>query len=536
MARRRPQKPNLTESSRIRVARRAATAEDLLAPVDAVTQMVNALLDGGNERAAAMRADLMKIRAAADAFRGHIENLFDHADTKDLSVAFSLKNLPREQRHDLRTPMNHLIGFSEMLLEELRDDDQEELETEVALTKILGWSRRLLTMFDRLTSEQDTKDSTRDDIDTTQMIRHLVRTIEPAEVDPAVQRDRSAGRILIVDDNDINRDLLKHQLEKLGHVTAEAANGDEALRMMAEGNHDVMLLDVIMPGKNGIEVLAELRRDARHRYIPVIMLSALDDISSVVRCIEIGAEDYIGKPFEWSLLKARIGAALEKKRLRDRETEYLKQIDRERRFSDRLLRVILPDEVIDELKRTQTVRPRRHEEVAVLFSDIVSFTSYCEANDPETVVGQLQDLVESFETLAAQHGMYKVKTIGDAFMATAGLLKPIDDPVRTCVELGLAMNAATRKIASHWQIRTGIHSGPVVAGVLGKQQFAFDLWGDTVNTAFRMVDKAEPGTIALSGSAWNWIASCAKEKSRSTVAVKGKGEMEVVLFEEFHAE
>ncbi|MFG0319502.1 MAG: adenylate/guanylate cyclase domain-containing protein, partial [Planctomycetota bacterium JB042] len=116
---------------------------------------------------------------------------------------------------------------------------------------------------------------------------------------------------------------------------------------------------------------------------------------------------------------------------------------------------------------------------------------------------------------------------------TAGLLRPVPDPVRACVELGLAMNAVTRKIASHWQIRTGIHAGPVVAGVLGKQQFLFDLWGDTVNTAFRMVGQAEPGTIALSGSAWERIAPAARQRSRSTVEVKGKGPMEVVLFEEF---
>lgn len=134
--------------------------------------------------------------------------------------------------------------------------------------------------------------------------------------------------MLIVDDNEINRDVLARQLGRQGHVTAVAENGRRALEMVRAREFDLMLLDIMMPEMNGYEVLGRLKADARLRDIPVIMISALDEIETVVRCIEMGAEDYLPKPFDPVLLRARIGACLEKKRLRDAEVEYLRNVDR----------------------------------------------------------------------------------------------------------------------------------------------------------------------------------------------------------------
>lgn len=527
-----PKKPSLTESGRIRVAQRARTAEDLLTPVEAILQVVDGLLESRPATDGELLQDLARIGDAARRFRDLCRELFRQADTRDASIAFSLQNLPREERHELRTPMNHVIGYAELLLEVAREAGDPELE--IPLAKVLSWGRRLLEMFNRLTAPAAAGAPPRPGIDTNEtMVQNLVRSIRPVTEDEAVARDKSHGRILIADDNDINRDILCHQLARLGHHTGQVTNGVEALEAVRREPWDVLLLDVMMPVKNGFEVLCEIRADEELRHIPVIMLSALDEVSSVVRCIEIGAEDYLAKPFEWVVLKARIAAALEKKRLRDREVKYLRRIDDERKFSDRLLHVILPEQVIKELRATERVRPRRHDDVAVLFTDIVGFTSYCDAHQPEEVVGQLQDLVEAFEELTSRRGLYKVKTVGDAFMATAGLLQPVDNPVLCCLELAIDMQAATRRIASHWQIRTGIHVGPVVAGVLGRQQFQFDLWGDTVNTAARMVAAALPGRVALSEQAFRRVRGCALGKSLGRLDVKGKGKMEVFLFERF---
>jgi class 3 adenylate cyclase len=151
------------------------------------------------------------------------------------------------------------------------------------------------------------------------------------------------------------------------------------------------------------------------------MISALTDMDNVVRCIAQGAEDYLPKPFEPVLLEARIGACLERKRLHDREVAHRDAIERERRRSDELLHAILPAAAVAELKEIGQVRPRQFDEVAVLFIDLVGFTAWCHARAPEQVVANIQRLAEDFEILATGHGMEKIKTIGDAFMATPPL-------------------------------------------------------------------------------------------------------------------
>jgi CheY-like chemotaxis protein/HAMP domain-containing protein len=133
--------------------------------------------------------------------------------------------------------------------------------------------------------------------------------------------------LLIVDDNEINRDVLARRLGRQGYTTAAAENGRKALEMVQTQTFDLLLLDIMMPELNGYEVLRHLKADSHLRDIPVIMISALDDMDSIVRCIKLGAEDYLPKPFDPVLLRARIGASLEKKRLRDQEIEYLHNVD-----------------------------------------------------------------------------------------------------------------------------------------------------------------------------------------------------------------
>jgi class 3 adenylate cyclase len=291
-----------------------------------------------------------------------------------------------------------------------------------------------------------------------------------------------------------------------------------------------------MPEMNGFEVLEQLKADETLRHLPVLMVSALDEIDSVVHCIERGAEDYLTRPVNPVLLRARIGACLEKKRLRDREAEHQRQIEREKQRSDDLLHVILPRQIVLELKTTDGVRPRRYENVAVLFADIVGFTPYCDRRPPEQVVTQLQRLVEAWEELALRHGIEKIKTIGDAFMAAGGLLNPLPNPVLHCLEFAAEMLGSIRELVSDWNLRVGIHVGPVVAGVVGRRQYLFDLWGDTVNTAARMESHGVVGAITLSGNAWAQVADRCEGQSLGLVPVKGKGDMEVVRFVNFVAD
>lgn len=336
--------------------------------------------------------------------------------------------------------------------------------------------------------------------------------------------------ILIVDDNEDNRYLLMRRLRHLGYETVlTAEDGVEAMSMLSEQPVDLMLLDVMMPRMNGHEVLEQIKARPALREMRVIMISAVDDVDSVVRGIELGADDYLLKPFNPVILGARVGACVEKKRLRDREAYYREEIQRERRRADQLLEAILPPSALAELKATNEVKPRRVDEVTVLFGDIVGFTQYCDSHPAEQVVTELRALVDSFENIVDAHAMEKIKTIGDAFLATAGLLRPMQNGVLAAVRCAGAMIETSQRLKPGWTIRVGIHNGPVVAGIMGRRQYLFDLWGDTVNTAARITSHAQGGSILMSAAAWAQVRHCCAGRSCGPVELKGKGALE--LFE-----
>ena len=182
------------------------------------------------------------------------------------------------------------------------------------------------------------------------------------------------GSVLVVDDNEVNRDLLARRLQRQGHVVTVAEDGLQALEMLRRDPFDLVLLDIMMPQMNGYQVLENLKADEKLRHIPVIMISAVDDIDSVVRCIELGAEDYLSKPFNPVLLRARISACLEKKRLRDKEQAYLLELGLEKEKSERLLLNILPKAIAQRLKHGESTIADSFAEVTVMFADLVGFT------------------------------------------------------------------------------------------------------------------------------------------------------------------
>jgi adenylate cyclase len=335
--------------------------------------------------------------------------------------------------------------------------------------------------------------------------------------------------ILVVDDNDDNRFTLSMRLETCGYGNIlSAADGREALQKMRSGPVDLVLLDIMMPELDGYGVLEEMRSDVALRDIPVVMISALEDINSVVRCIELGATDYLTKPFNPVLLKARVDNLIEKSRYRAQEAAFLDRIESEKRRADELLATVLPRSIVRALKRDGRLAPQRYDDVAVLFCDVVGFTAYSEKNPPETVFAELETLIDRFEEIAAKHRLEKIKTIGDAFMATANLLSELDEPVRAAVACALDMVAAAREFRPDWAVRVGIDYGPVSAGIMGKKQFQFDVWGDTVNTAARIEEAGRPGTVNLSGRAWLHLRNQAQGRSLGLVDLKGKKELEVV--------
>ncbi len=278
-----------------------------------------------------------------------------------------------ELRHELRTPVNHIIGYAEMLLEDVEDqpEPRERLEAAVAAARsvtalindTLTPTRTSITpdeldellaslaapqqrIIDAATTLRASPTAQADETfaaDVERILaaaRRLTTLPEPAAHDerpsasfPALDRDRTDappmdGRILVVDDIEENRDVLQRRLEREGCTVATAPGGQPALDQLERGTFDVVLLDVLMPDMNGYEVLSRLKGSPALRDIPVIMISALDDLDSIVRCIERGAADYLPKPFDPVLLRARVGACLEQKRMRDTEKEYLREVNR----------------------------------------------------------------------------------------------------------------------------------------------------------------------------------------------------------------
>ncbi len=335
--------------------------------------------------------------------------------------------------------------------------------------------------------------------------------------------------VLIVDDNEVNRDLLARRIERQGYEVRIACDGFEALEVVRSDSLDLILLDIMMPQMNGYQVLETLKADPALRYIPVIMISAVNDIDSIVRCIELGAEDYLSKPFNPVLLRARISACLEKKRLRDQEQAYVKQLAAEQEKSEKLLLNILPQPIAQRLKHGEENIADNFDDVTVLFADIVNFTKLSANLLPEKLVKIINQIFSTFDELAETYGLEKIKTIGDAYMVVGGLPTRREDHVEAIADMALDMQSKICEFSLNHkdplQMRIGIHTGPVAAGVIGTKKFAYDLWGDTVNTANRMESHGIAGKIQVTEVTYERLKHKYLLEERDSISVKGKGEM-----------
>ena len=419
-------------------------------------------------------------------------------------------------RHDLRTPLNAIKGYGELLIEEAHDRAQDALQQDLA--KVVDLADRLLGEIDRLVAAA---------VPPIDVVGNVLHAIKPLDVSDIGHPSAASGRILIVDDNASNRDLLSRRLAREGYRTSTAEGAAAAFAQIAHETFDLVLLDLMMPGISGFEALCRLKSEPSTRPIPVIMISALDELDSAVRCIEAGAEDYLPKPFNPVLLRARIGACLERKRLLDEL-----RVEKER--SEGLLLNILPRAIIARMRQGERVIADRIPEATVLFSDLVDFTGLSATLAPEETVKLLGRLFSQFDDLALRCGLETIKTIGDGYMVASGILEPrVEGPIATA-EMGLSMLDITESTGRDFdrrvQLRIGIHTGgPMIAGVLGTHKLAFDVWGDAVNTAKRMETYGLPGRVHISAATRQALGNAFRFERREPLDVKGKGLMETYL-------
>ena len=505
-------------SGRLEQAVAAFVRQELGSPVGAIIGYVDILLeDAHRDGLDEFVGDLARMRTAASNLLALIDRIVDgSAGGAD----------PGRLRHDLRTPLNAIKGYAELILDEARDRAPGPLIQDLAA--VLGLAGRLLADIDRI-AELGEKAEPLAAAPPAEIVREVLRAVEPLSAGDTAPAESLSSRILVVDDDAANRDLLLRRLEREGHRVATAENGATALQMSATGAFDLVLLDMMMPGLSGFEVLSRLKADERTIDLPVIMISALNEFDSTVRCIEAGAEDYLPKPFNPVLLRARINASLEKKRLRDRERAIAEELRAEKDRSEALLRNILPGTIIQRLRDGERVIADRVAEATILFSDLVDFTALTARLPPERTIALLGALFADFDALAARLGLEKIKTIGDGYMVAGGLPEPRSDHAAAVAEMALEMHKLAAVVGAEFdetvQLRIGVHSGEVFAGVIGTHKFVYDVWGDTVNTAKRIETYGAPGRIHVSAATQEMLHGAYSFEARGALELKGKPPM-----------
>ena len=328
------------------------------------------------------------------------------------------------------------------------------------------------------------------------------------------------ARLLVADDNKVNRLLLTRSLELQGHRVATAENGLVALTMLRAEAFDLLLLDMEMPEMDGFQVLEHMVADTKLRDLPVIVTSSLEGVAHVVRCLELGADDFLQKPVNPVILKARINSSLEKKRLRDQQKDLV------RRFAT--------SAVAEDLQQSGFALGGRRVQCTVMFSDIRGFTALCEAQPPEETIELLNTYYALMFDAIAGHGGVVNQMIGDGLMAIFGAPLPLAEPELAAVRVALDMietielfNAERMALAKEpIRIGIGIASGEVVAGYTGTEERAtYTCIGDTVNLAARLEahTKAAGRDILVDGATQAALGDRVPVEAMGYVQFKGKG-------------
>jgi class 3 adenylate cyclase/CheY-like chemotaxis protein len=368
-------------------------------------------------------------------------------------------------------------------------------------------------------------------------------------------------KVLYIDDEEDNLVVFKSAFRRHYDVTV-AKSGSEALDLLKSLDVEMIITDQRMPGMTGIELLKSLPEQPE---VIRIILTGYSDIEAVIEAINLGkVYRYITKPWDKLELKLTIDKALETLGLKIYNKELVKRLEeynqsleikvkertkeiseqhieiqnqkqlleKEKEKADALLLNILPLNVAEELKENGTSEARRYEDVTVLFSDFKNFTRFSDAITPTEVVTQLDHCFRAFDDITVKYGLEKIKTIGDAYMCTGGLTKKDPDSALNVVRAAIEMQKFLEQIkgSKHDQLselRIGIHTGPVVAGVVGKIKFAYDIWGDTVNIASRMESSSEVGKINISEETLLLLKDEYKSTFRGEIDVKGKGNMKM---------
>ena len=339
-----------------------------------------------------------------------------------------------------------------------------------------------------------------------------------------------AEHALVVDDNASNRDVLERRLVRDGHQIVTAATGTSALELVGKETFDLILLDLIMPEMSGFEGVAPAegcgacQPHSGHRHF------------SARRARQCGALHRGGRrglsdqTVQSDLAAGTHRRVVGKKCLRDREKKFVTDLEQEKARSETLLLNILPLSIVNRMRNGEMVIADSVAEATILFCDLVGFTTLSAELTAGRTIDFLSKIFLAFDNLATEHGVEKIKTIGDAYMAAAGIPEAQSDHADRIAALAPRMLDAVSAIAEaaelKVQARIGIHTGSITAGVIGTHKFVYDVWGDTVNTASRMESHSLPGRIQISAATQAALGDRFNLERRGMIEIKGKGMME----------
>lgn len=492
------------DQERVRAATLGHVRHELRTPINGITGYAEMLLEDVEDGAIA--ADLERIRTAGRRLLERVDTVL-RPEGLSGTTPEELEAFAETVRVDLRTPINTVVGYAELLMETCEEEGRTHLLPD--LERILTSARRLLDLSDDIVgiATLGAGDAVTETLRTsTSLTREVLAKIRTGDANP----QDGEGRLLVVDDNETNRDLLSRQLARHGYVVATATNGKEGLARLEKEDYDLVLLDVIMPEMDGVETLRRIQADERLATIPVIMLSSLDEVDSAVRCIELGALDYVSKPVQPTLLEARIAAALEIRELHRRERTYRKRVAADGALIDRLLGGVVPgplrdrvaEGVVDLLERYPSATAVR----CVVGSDLRPTV------DDADRVRSMADLLARFEGLTTgpqdlclwrPDGCLLLIGEGAGTAETGGEAGD-DGPDGTGARSGRLASSGRAaglileaRAELDGQVGFGVHTGPAVGGMLGRDRPRFEVWGEAVDVAESLARLAAPGEVLV---------------------------------------
>lgn len=340
-------------------------------------------------------------------------------------------------------------------------------------------------------------------------------------------------RILIAEDDYDSRVLLQRILEKDNHQVLAVENGRQAWECFQREEIGLVITDWQMPELGGLELCKNIRGAGGNGYVYIILVTAREAKQDLIQAMDAGANDYVTKPYDKGELLARVRAGTRILELQQQLGEKHQQLLAAQQQSEELLQALLPRSIVDRLKQQPQVIADSFSEATVLFADIHNFTALASQKEPIALVELLNQVFSAFDRLAERFGLEKIKTVGDGYMLAAGVPEPRPDHAEAVAEMALAMQQEIFQLdsgtAEPLQLRIGIDSGPLIAGVIGTARLAYDLWGGPVSTAEQMKTYGLPGGIQVSAATWERLRRSYLLEERGEFYVPGSGVIKTFL-------